>query len=443
MLALLDSDGSWQGNRYTITLTNKTLAFQTKYLADSLGFRTRIRDLANGYYKNGRNGGAWVVTIGGDTWRIPCRVARKQSIPRDLKRSRLTSVLSIKYLRWGKYFGFETDGDHLFLLADGTVAHNCQLPPIKAPFAFEADCWEHFERNTTKLTKAWRQANPVFLEAINAAREGQGRRCAEILTSLGVRFTAQNNGKFQGTTIMAKNDAVDNFNYAALMDLKTEPYGLKRATWMYQGQSDPSEWKNIPEVLKLKDGAYVMILSNDTTSGEFLYANGDCGIIQGKDLDGTVWIKLKRTEKLVGIKPIVRYKTMRGDDAEKLGLDAYKSDEDRVTHLFCDKECGWDPSGIRFGPWGKPRYNCSTGSWNIGAIRYYPLRLAYATTVHKSQGLTLDNCQIDVRDRFFGSPNMAYVALSRCRTAEGLTIVGEPGKLAERIVLEPKVRRWL
>ena len=321
----------------------------------------------------------------------------------------------------------------------------CQLPPIKAPYAFEADCWEHFERNTTTLTQPWRQDNLEFLNALNAARAGRGQECVDILKSLGVRFTANASGRFQGTTILSKNDAVDNFNYAALMDVQGEAYGLKRATWLYPGQAEPGEWKNIPDVLRLKDGAYVMILANDI-SGSFEYANGDCGHIQGHDEKGTVWVKLIRNEALVGIKPITRYKTMALEDAEKLGLDPYAENEGlnlRTTHLYCEDECDWDQPGLRFGPWGVPSYNCSQGNWNVGGVKFYPLRLAYATTCHKSQGLTLDRCQIDTRDAFFGSPGLAYVALSRCKKPEGLVIVGTPDQLAGRIKIDPKVRRWI
>jgi ATP-dependent DNA helicase PIF1 len=317
----------------------------------------------------------------------------------------------------------------------------CQLPPIKAPWVFEADCWEHFERNTHKLTKVWRQENAQFLEAINYARSGQGNQCANALQSLGVKFVPQQNGRFPGTTIMSKNDQVDNFNFSALMDVPGTAYGLKTMTWGDQA----GEWKNIPETLKLKDGAYVMILSNDT-SGAFEYANGDCGTIQSKDLDGTLWIKLKRNDRLVGIQPIIRYKAARGEDAENSLAKQFPGQEfeyDNMVHLFCDGDCGISAPGLRHGPWGVPSYNCQSGSTNVGAIRYYPIRLAYATTVHKSQGLTLDTCQIDCRDQFFGNPSMAYVALSRCRTPEGLVVVGTPEKLADRIKLEPKVRRFL
>lgn len=308
-----------------------------------------------------------------------------------------------------------------------------QLPPVKAMFAFEAACWEHFERNTETLTKVYRQDNLRFLDALNAARGGKGNEAVSILKEIGVRFRPQTINDFKGTTILPKNQQVDNFNFSQLLTIPGTSFSLEAKHWGDQS----SEWKNIPDVLKLKESAYVMILSNDTEGG-FSYANGDCGVIQQRDEDGTVWIKLARNELVVPIKPIIRYKTVSHDDGEKKGLDS--SD---LPHIFCEKDCGIDIPGKKHGPWGEHSFNCSRGSFNTGGIKFYPLRLAYATSVHKSQGLTLDNCQIDCRDPFFGDPGMSYVALSRCRTPEGLTIVGTAEKLVERIKVNPKVIRWI
>lgn len=324
----------------------------------------------------------------------------------------------------------------------------CQLPPVKAKFVFEAECWEHFERNTTKLTKIWRQEDSGFLEALGYARAGQGKQCVQKLIDLGVTFVPQTIHNFNGTTILPVNTTVDNFNFSALLNVPGTSYTLRRRAWGEQS----GEWKNIPEELKLKDGCYVMVLNNDTETGTFSYANGDCGVVQSKDVDGTVWVKLSRTEKLVGIKPIIRYKPISHEDGKKLGLDPFHEGKGvegqegwspRIPHLFCNNDCGWDVLGRRNGMWGFPSYSCSAGVFNVGAVEFYPLRLAYATSVHKSQGLTLDRCQIDCRHAFFGEPGMAYVALSRCRTPKGLTIAGTPDTLAERIKVDPKVVRWL
>lgn len=307
-----------------------------------------------------------------------------------------------------------------------------QLPPVQAPWVFESEAWPLYERNTTKLTKIWRQDNPEFLKAINAARVGDGEKTAKVLKELGVRFLPSSINKFQGTTILSKNAQVDNFNFTALLDVPGEFFGLRAIYW---GQEDKNWRKHIPEQLKLKHGAYVMILHNDFMEG---FVNGDCGWVQSVD-QGTVRVRLARNERVVNVNPIVRSHSISIEEGEKQGLkNPYE-----VPHVKCHEECElWDGVSKRW-VWGTPSFNCQNGTWNVGGVKFYPLRAAYATTVHKSQGLTIDRAQIDIRDPFFGAPSMAYVALSRVRTPEGLTIIGDPGTLAGRIKVEEKVKRWL
>jgi hypothetical protein len=76
------------------------------------------------------------------------------------------------------------------------------------------------------------------------------------------------------------------------------------------------------------------------------------------------------------------------------------------------------------------------------AVRFHPLALGYASTYHKAQGLQFDSLQVDIRNRFAGSPQMVYVALSRCKTSQGLMIVGDPNQLAQRIVTANEVKQF-
>jgi ATP-dependent exoDNAse (exonuclease V) alpha subunit len=78
-----------------------------------------------------------------------------------------------------------------------------------------------------------------------------------------------------------------------------------------------------------------------------------------------------------------------------------------------------------------------------GQVEMWPVRLAYASTIHKSQGLSLDRAQVDIRDHFFASPAMAYVALSRCRTLAGLRIVGQRERFVKNCNVDVRVRPWL
>ena len=81
--------------------------------------------------------------------------------------------------------------------------------------------------------------------------------------------------------------------------------------------------------------------------------------------------------------------------------------------------------------------------WITGELRYYPLRLAYASTVHRCQGLTLDKAIVNIGSNFFYHPAMVYVALSRVKSPEGLIVVGSVDELAKKVRIDQKVRKFL
>lgn len=296
----------------------------------------------------------------------------------------------------------------------------CQLQPVKAEWAFRAKCWPKFAENILRLEKVWRQSDPNFLAALNAARSGEGAEAGRLLKETPARWVRSSDLRYEGTTIMGTNQKVDNFNRLALSRVPAPEVQYPSSRW-HSGRKKngdvayPSEWQQIPpsgklpEPLTVKKGAYVMILANDVP--DFNYANGDCGWIVEC---GPQWVdvKLKRNENVVRIPYITRY------DAQK-----YEPDNDEILR------------GAKF--------NSTIGRWVLGEVKYLPVRLAYAATVHKTQGLSLDNVQLDLRERFMGAENMVYVALSRCRTPEGLQIVGSSELLADRCNIAPEVEQWL
>jgi hypothetical protein len=73
-------------------------------------------------------------------------------------------------------------------------------------------------------------------------------------------------------------------------------------------------------------------------------------------------------------------------------------------------------------------------------VSYMPLRCAWACTSHKSQGLTLDQVQIDLRDHFRAHPGSLYVTLSRVRPPAGIRLVGSPADFIGRCNADPRVR---
>jgi ATP-dependent DNA helicase PIF1 len=313
-----------------------------------------------------------------------------------------------------------------------------QLPPVRARWVFEADVWPKFAERATRLTKVWRQDQGLFLDALNAARRGDGAMAAEILAAAGARWETSIEPEFDGTTIIPLNKQVNRFNQMALdrlngarFTVNSRRWGKQRGEW---GQNQRTgEW-GIPPSADFKIGAYVMLLANDFAAG---YSNGDCGHVVDVDdvaagglnaeKPSSVAVKLVRTGEVVEVPPLVRYVELRQEPE------------------------GWS-GGKGFGeylPEPHVRYReaasgrMSRAGWVMGQIEYFPLRLAYASTVHKSQGLSLDRVQIDFRDRFFGSPHMMYVALSRARTLAGVRLVGMREIFARNCVVDERIRPWL
>lgn len=438
----------------------------------------------------------------------------------------------------------------------------CQLPPVPdkdhlgknkdVKYAFEAICWSNFEKHTTKLTKNWRQDDLKFVEALEAARKGDGAKCASLLANhSGVRFCEEIQTNFDGTTIFSKNVEVDRLNQTRLRNLLHQgrkAYSVKSFRWGKQR----AEWKNIPEQLDLCESCYVMILNNDSKSSGFRYANGSTGYVEGftppieekrkeevkveekKDDDfdlvidvdeddiqkkggeeiyystpNTFSIRLKDKKLVhspfaildefpVGQSQMVDVKVEIGKISRqcsqkehpdgqtrkpeydsfsdwkegnstlfktakqaKVMYDSYlkklTNDNKNYHNDFQDTLGGGGvicKCGIRFlalALWEEHQkkappevyFDYLEGRWIVGEIYYFPLRIAYASTCHKSQGLTLDRVQIDFINQFFGSPSMAYVALSRCKTAEGMRLVGSPRLLAERVNVSRKVLRFI
>ena len=311
------------------------------------------------------------------------------------------------------------------------VGDFCQLPPINASWCFEADYWPNFESNMTKLTKNWRQGDGKFLDTLNLLRGGDGSSAARMLPSAGVEFARNADPNFDGTTIVGTNDEVDRYNNIHFVKLA----GPRIEYVAYRTGKQRSEWlKNIPDKLSMKTNALVMVLSNDTAKDPltkeplFRWVNGDLGHIVEADAASVV-VKLIRTGKDETIGYVERENTSR--TTPSFWTNVYNDDDIETA-----KRSGVPLSDGSY--WDREKR-----VWVLGRIRYMPLRLAWATTVHKSQGLTLDRCQIDLRHAFVGKPAMAYVSASRCRTAQGLRFIGTPELLARRCSIDDKVKRWL
>jgi ATP-dependent DNA helicase PIF1 len=305
------------------------------------------------------------------------------------------------------------------------VGDFCQLPPVynkndpnsePVDFLFNSNFWNHsnIQNNILKLTKVFRQDNVEFVKAINHARRGNGKDCYLALSRLGVKFQKDLDTNFNGTTIAGTNQIVDDFNFKLFNQIKSP---VIRINPTRRGKQLPEWDKYIPIEQRFKINCYVMILTNDIENWE--YVNGDCGWVtsynKGKNHDDDyVTVKLKRNNKLVRINRITRLNLMENEPPQSYFSSMFAPQRDYQSQL-----------------------------WIIGKIIYHPLRLAYASTVHKSQGLTLDKVQLDIRSYNMNDPAMVYVGLSRVKSHEDLVIVGKPEDFINKIKIDSRVRQWV
>lgn len=248
-----------------------------------------------------------------------------------------------------------------------------QLPPITKgfedmtpPFAFHGRSWQNADFAVCYLEEQFRQTEDTMVRILNDIRNGTvSDRTRALLTSrIGV-FTEHN----EATRLYAQNVDVDRINAHRLAELE----GEQRTFTMTS--SGPAHLvtalkKNClaPELLHLKAGARVMFVRNDPQGR---WVNGTIGRMEGFDILGA---------------PLVRK------------IDGKLVTPDQETWIIAD------------------------GDRTLATITQYPLRLAWAITIHKSQGMSLDAAEIDLRNAFV--KGMGYVALSRVRTLQGLSLIG-------------------
>ena len=169
---------------------------------------------------------------------------------------------------------------------------------------------------------------------------------------------------------------VDKINTQELRDLMTIEFTFNAKI---DGDFQPSQYPT-EQILRLKEGAQVMFIRNDHESGQ--YVNGTIGKI----------VKMDRDE----IKVLVE------EGGERKEIDVHKVEWEILKYAQ-----GADPKEIT--------------SEVVGTFTQYPLKLAWAVTIHKSQGKTFDKVIIDMGSGAF-EHGQTYVALSRCRTLNGIVL---------------------
>lgn len=263
-----------------------------------------------------------------------------------------------------------------------------QLPPVVKPeewsvlhkyysgiFFFNARVLQEQKPLYIELSKIYRQQDDTFISVLNHLRDN---RITEEDVKVLNQFVQPDFDalKEEGyITLTTHNSKADEMNAKALQSLKNKSFNYSAEV---TGEFPPHLFP-IEKDMELKVGAQVMFIKNDISFDKNFY-NGKMGRI---------------------------------DSLSSEEISVYFPEENRS--IVVEK---YEWSNIRY------TLNDKTGEIEetvMGTFVHYPLKLAWAITVHKSQGLTFDKAVLDVSDVF--APGQAYVALSRLRTLQGLVLL--------------------
>ena len=238
------------------------------------------------------------------------------------------------------------------------------------PYFYKANVMKRMNLPKIEFQKVYRQKDQPFLSILDRMRLGENIQ--EDFDIINEQVSADDKVGDYSVTLASLNETVDGINNSRLGELDTKEF-------CYEGEVD-GEFKikdaPVPLELKLKVGAQVIFCRNDNSKG---VVNGTIAKVMKLD-EEQIKVVLEDGKEL---------------EVEKMTWESKKSVYNPITRKL--------------------------ESEVVGTFVQYPLKLAWAITIHKSQGMTFDRMHFDLKRGTF-APGQAYVAISRMRTLKGLTL---------------------